>query len=139
MAWWAHVGDARVYLLREGRVFHRTRDHSHVELLLREGLIREEEIAAHPMRHYVECCLGGESPLPGSRSGLMTSSLGVGDTILVCSDGLWSGVADEVIGRTSTSAGTVAEWLEALSESALTANAPFSDNTTAAALRVCGD
>lgn len=138
-AWWAHVGDARIYLLREGRVVHRTRDHSHVELLLREGLIREEEVAGHPMRHYVECCLGGESALPGARNGLMTSDLQGGDTLLVCSDGLWSGVADEVIGRTSMTADTMAQWLELLSASALTANAPFSDNTTAAALRVCGD
>ena len=38
-AYWAHVGDSRVYLLRDGRVVERTRDHSHVELLLRAGRI----------------------------------------------------------------------------------------------------
>jgi serine/threonine protein phosphatase PrpC len=138
-AWWAHVGDARVYLLRGGRVVHRTRDHSHVEVLLREGLIREEEIPGHPMRHYVECCLGGESALPTSGNGPTTSTLNPGDTLLLCSDGLWSGVADDMIGRSSTVLGPVAEWLGALSESALAANAPCSDNTTAAALRLRED
>ena len=38
-AFWAHIGDSRVYLLRRGKVFKRTRDHSHVEFLLREGVI----------------------------------------------------------------------------------------------------
>jgi serine/threonine protein phosphatase PrpC len=135
-AWWAHVGDARVYLLRSGRVIRRTRDHSHVEVLLREGLIREEEIPGHPMRHYVECCLGGESALPRQHNDPASIGLSAGDTLLVCSDGLWSGVSDEMIGQSSTAGGLVAEWLEALSERARAANAPYSDNTTAAALRL---
>jgi serine/threonine protein phosphatase PrpC len=42
-AYWAHVGDSRIYHLRNGAVVARTRDHSHVEQLLREGSIREEE------------------------------------------------------------------------------------------------
>jgi serine/threonine protein phosphatase PrpC len=43
-AYWAHIGDSRVYHLRSGRVLERTRDHSHVEFLLREGLISEEQV-----------------------------------------------------------------------------------------------
>ncbi len=54
-AYWAHVGDSRVYQLRERKVLERTRDHSHVEVLLREGLITEAEVPGHPMRNYVEC------------------------------------------------------------------------------------
>ena len=42
----------------------RTRDHSHVELLLREGLISAEQAHNHPMRNFVECCLGGDPILP---------------------------------------------------------------------------
>jgi serine/threonine protein phosphatase PrpC len=138
-AWWGHVGDARVYLLRDGRVLERTRDHSHVELLLREGLITEEEIPGHPMRHYVECCLGGESALPRVEGKTARKGLGEGDTLLVCSDGLWSGVPDDVIGETCWATGNVSEWLGVLSESAVAANAPYSDNTTAAALRFVVD
>ena len=43
-AWWAHVGDSRVYHIRNGALIARTRDHSHVELLLREGLITVEQV-----------------------------------------------------------------------------------------------
>jgi len=63
-AYWAHVGDSRVYQLRQAQVLERTRDHSHVEVLLREGLITEAEVHGHPMRNYVECCLGGDAALP---------------------------------------------------------------------------
>ena len=59
-AWWAHIGDSRVYLLREARCSKRTRDHSHVELLLREGLITADQAHDPPDAQFVECCLGGD-------------------------------------------------------------------------------
>ena len=63
-AYWAHVGDSRVYHLRAGRIRERTRDHSHVELLVREGVISAGQVQGHPMRNFVESCLGGERMLP---------------------------------------------------------------------------
>jgi len=63
-AYWAHVGDSRVYHLRAGRLRERTRDHSHVELLMREGVISAGQMQNHPMRNFVESCLGGEALLP---------------------------------------------------------------------------
>ena len=63
-AYWAHVGDSRIYQLRHGKVFDRTRDHSHVELLVRAGRITEHQAQGHPMRNYVECCLGRDPVLP---------------------------------------------------------------------------
>jgi serine/threonine protein phosphatase PrpC len=135
-AWWAHVGDTRVYLVRENKVLERTRDHSHVEVLFSEGLITEEEIHAHPMRHYVECCLGGESALPETDDDLPGRKLESGDTLLVCSDGLWSGLTDAYIGLSCLAEKNVSEWLGSLSERAVASNAPYSDNTTAAALRL---
>ena len=93
-AYWAHVGDSRVYQLRQSQVLERTRDHSHVEVLLREGLITEAEVHGHPMRNYVECCLGGDAALPE-----MTIStrrrLKSGDVLLLCTDGLWANLKDQ--------------------------------------------
>ena len=57
-AYFAHVGDSRIYWLRQGTVLTRTRDHSHVELLLQEGLINARQAQNHPMRNFVETCLG---------------------------------------------------------------------------------
>ena len=136
-AYWAHVGDSRVYHLRSGAVLARTRDHSHVEQLLREGQIREEEVPGHPMRNYVECCLGGESALPE-----MTISrrqpLEDGDVLLACTDGVWSNLKDSEIaallrphGRGN---GGYRPALQKLVEQAVAASAPHSDNASAASL-----
>ena len=81
-SYWAHVGDSRIYQLRGGAIKARTRDHSHVELLLREGLIAESEMRSHPMRNFVECCLGGDVPLP-DMSVTARNKLEPGDVLLV--------------------------------------------------------
>src|SRR5512137_2344435 len=137
-AYWVHVGDSRVYLLRGGKVLERTRDHSHVELLLRAGRITERQAHDHPMRNYVECCIGGDPALPemslGGRRPLLP-----GDVLLLCSDGLWTGLKDEQIGTLGQDAGrSLRDSLADLGARAVQAAAPFADNTTAAAVRWLG-
>ncbi|TDJ43214.1 MAG: serine/threonine-protein phosphatase [Gammaproteobacteria bacterium] len=134
-SFWAHIGDSRIYQIRNGRVLTRSRDHSHVEVLIQEGAITEEEALDHPMRNFVECCLGGDAPVPDMS---ITSKLplAIGDVLLVCSDGLWSGISDDDIGEISTPGeNNLAENLKALSIKALNANSPYSDNTTGTAIR----
>jgi serine/threonine protein phosphatase PrpC len=137
-AYWAHVGDSRIYQLRAGHVLARTRDHSHVELLLRAGRITERQAQDHPMRNYVECCIGGDPVLPEmSLSG--RNSLLPGDVLLLCSDGLWSGLTDEQIAALSLPAERgLRDALADLGQRALAGTAPFADNTTAAAVRWLG-
>jgi serine/threonine protein phosphatase PrpC len=137
-AYWAHVGDSRIYQLRAGHVLARTRDHSHVELLLRAGRITERQAQDHPMRNYVECCIGGDPVLPEmSLSG--RNPLAAGDVLLLCSDGLWSGLTDEQLAALSLPAERgLREQLADLGERALAGTAPFADNTTAAAVRWLG-
>lgn len=133
-AYWAHVGDSRVYHLRGGTVKERTRDHSHVELLRREGLIGEREMRSHPMRNFVECCLGGDSPLPNMSVSAL-KRLGRGDWLVACTDGLWSGLEDHEIGEVSADERPAAEVLAELAARAVGRNSPHSDNTSAVALR----
>jgi len=136
-AYWGHVGDSRIYLLRNQQVLERTRDHSHVELLLQEGLITEEEIIDHPMRNFVECCLGGDMTLPGMN---VTShkKLLPGDTLLACSDGFWSGLTDAAIASLSVQSISLQEDLRRLGERAVKASGQYADNTSAVALRWLG-
>lgn len=134
-AYWAHVGDSRVYHLRAGAVLARTRDHSHVELLLREGLITAEQVHGHPMRNFVECCLGGDPIMP-EMSVVGRRVLAPGDVLLVCTDGLWSGVRDEEIAAALADPGApLRPTLQSLAERAIAATGSASDNTSAAALR----
>jgi PPM family protein phosphatase len=134
-AYWAHIGDSRIYQVRAGHVLERTRDHSHVELLLREGLIAEAEMKNHPMRNFVECCLGGDMVLP-DMSITARKKLERGDVLLVCTDGLWSGLDDqEIADSLSDLARPLEAAINALANQAVTRNAPYSDNTSAAVLR----
>ncbi len=134
-AYWAHVGDSRVYQLRQAQVLERTRDHSHVEVLLREGLITEAEVQGHPMRNYVECCLGGDSALP-EMSISTRRRLKAGDVVLLCTDGLWANLRDEDLVRFAQTTGKpLRDALTDLGTQAVAASAPYSDNTSAAALR----
>lgn len=132
-----HIGDSRIYQLRDGTVLHRSRDHSHVELLLHEGVIQESEVSNHPMRNFVECCLGGDEPLP-DMSIAGRRRLAAGDVMMLCSDGMWSGIKDEALALLLDSERKLEDVLLELADQAVKANAPSSDNTSAAALRVNG-
>ncbi len=137
-AFWAHVGDSRVYWLRKSRVVERTRDHSHVEVLLQEGVIQEHQLHSHPMRNYVESCLGGDDALP-SISVSRKKRLRDGDTLLTCTDGLWSGISgSDIASLAERDDHSFVENLQAMVDKAVAANSPYSDNTTVASLRWLG-
>jgi PPM family protein phosphatase len=124
--------------LRGGATAARTRDHSHVELLLREGLIAENEMRGHPMRNFVECCLGGDAPLP-DMSVTARRKLAPGDVLLACTDGLWSGVEDDEIAKlTADGREPLERVVRTLAERAVARNSPYSDNTSVTAVRWLG-
>ena len=86
-AYWTHVGDSRLYLIRDGRIVHRTRDHTVVQELVDTGRIREEASTTHPERNRLLQCLGGYTapqPAPLGREPLLEH-----DIVLLCSDGFW--------------------------------------------------
>jgi serine/threonine protein phosphatase PrpC len=134
-AYWAHVGDSRVYHLRAGRVRDRTRDHSHVELLVREGLISAGQVQNHPMRNFVESCLGGEALLPemavSARHALLP-----GDVLLVCTDGFWANLEETAIAAAFATLGlSLRDTLSTLAAQAVRNAGAASDNTSVGALR----
>jgi serine/threonine protein phosphatase PrpC len=137
-AFWAHIGDSRIYQLRDGEVLSRSRDHSHVEVLIQEGAITEEEALDHPMRNFVECCIGGDAPVP-DMSITAKKQLQPGDILLACSDGLWSGLTDKDVAQIANEGdASLTDNLKDLSIQALSANSPYSDNTTGTALKWLG-
>ena len=141
-SWWAHVGDSRIYHLRAGALIARSRDHSHVEVLLREGLISAEQAHGHPMRNYVECCLGGDPILPDMTL-TRRRPLESGDVLMVCTDGLWSGLKDTEMAAELSAPANLAgspgtplrDKLLELGQRAVARSGAASDNTSAAALR----
>jgi PPM family protein phosphatase len=99
-AYWAHVGDSRLYLFRQGGLIGRTKDHSKVQYLLDQGIIGAHEVADHPDRNKIFSCLGGlvDPVIDLSRR----TPLRNGDLLVLCTDGLWSVYPQEEIARALT-------------------------------------
>jgi protein phosphatase len=128
---WAHCGDSRLYWMRRGQILGRTRDHSHIEHLIAQGLAAPSERATHPDRNKLYNCIGATS-LPRVEVARQ-ASLQPGDVLLLCSDGLWAMLPDEEIAhRLSTQ--TVVRAVPELIAMATMIAGPTSDNTTALAI-----
>lgn len=92
-AFWAHAGDSRLYLIRDGRIEARTRDHSRIQKMVDEGRMTEEDAASHPARNRVFSCLGGTHvPLVDYSP---RTALQAGDVIVLATDGAWGPLRSE--------------------------------------------
>jgi protein phosphatase len=94
--YYVHVGDTRLYLIRDGQITRVTRDHSYVGRLVESGMITPEEAENHPQRNILTAALGTNPDLimdsPGQPEPLRPE-----DVLLICSDGLWGQVRDSEI------------------------------------------
>ncbi|MCG6934537.1 MAG: serine/threonine-protein phosphatase [Proteobacteria bacterium] len=133
-AWWAHVGDSRIYLFRNSLPLYRTQDHSYVEQLYQEGRISLKKTHNHPLRNYVTRCIG-LFPHEPSITVSQAVELKEGDVLLLCSDGFWEPLDEAQMG-TLIEQGRLNDALNQLAERAESAKYPHSDNTSAVAARV---
>ncbi len=96
----AHVGDSRAYLVRGGKIRQLTDDHSLVAELVRRREITEHAARGHPHRHVLTRALGVRRTVEPDLAELTPA---LGDTFVLCSDGLTGHVADpeiaEVVAR----------------------------------------
>ena len=92
----AHVGDSRAYRLRQGAISRLTRDHSWVEEQIQAGTLTEAAARRHPWRNVVTRALSGAADLDVE---IQELRLEPGDRILLCTDGVFSVLSDERIGR----------------------------------------
>lgn len=100
--YWAHVGDSRFYLFRQGALIGHTKDHSKVQYLVDQGIIGTDEVPDHPDRNKIFSCLGGlvDPVIDLSKR----TTLRNGDILLLCTDGMWSVVPQHEIANYLTSA-----------------------------------
>jgi protein phosphatase len=90
----AHVGDSRAYLIREGRLEQLTEDHSLVAELVRSGKLSPEEAETHPQRSVITRALGTDPDVDPDTFSVETAP---GDLFMICSDGLTTMVDDDGI------------------------------------------
>ena len=134
-AYWAHIGDSRLYIMHEGVIALRTDDHSYVEHLRQQGVISAAQTHTHRFKNYVTRCLGGSNnrPVP-ELSG--PYQLEEGDTILLCSDGFWSALPERsLVDSLYKTVQPLTTCITRLSRQAEQNSKPESDNVTAIALR----
>lgn len=93
---WVHTGDSRIYHFHNGNFVKRTMDHSYVQALVNKGEITEEQAANHPQSNILMGCLGTESDPPVDKHYI--NRLRAGDSLLVCSDGVWHYFKNNEIG-----------------------------------------
>ena len=132
IAYWAHAGDSRLYLMRDGRLISQTRDHSRVRLLLEQGVITEAQMANHPERNKVYSCLGGhQAPeIEFSRK----TPLEAGDVVLLSTDGFWGPLPPETV-AVSLKQANLLKVVPTLMNQAETRGGPHCDNLSVVAVR----
>lgn len=86
-----NIGDSRTYRVRGEAIERLTHDHSLVAHLAAIGQIEPDDVYSHPHRSYIYRALGTESE---AQPDIITERLQSGDTLLLCSDGLWEMVRD---------------------------------------------
>jgi PPM family protein phosphatase len=95
VAFWAHAGDSRLYVLRAGKLVAATQDHSRVQQMIDAGALTVEGAATHPDRNKIYSCLGGVvPPLIGVGKEL---DLKTGDSIVISTDGFWAQIPASLI------------------------------------------
>jgi len=123
---WVHCGDSRLYVVRDGALLSRTRDHSYIEAQASAG-----GAVDGLNRNVLFTCLGSTvRPMFDVAGPLRLSE---GDKVLLCSDGLWGSIDDDEIARVLSDL-PVSDAVPALVERALAAAGEHSDNVTVLAM-----
>ena len=92
----AHIGDSRLYKVSPDSVSRLTKDHSYVGRLVESGIVRLEDAESHPQRHILTAALGSGRDVVPDRPETPVA-LKDGETLVLCTDGLWSLVGEQEI------------------------------------------
>src|SRR5574341_162195 len=126
LAYIAHVGDSRAYLLSEGNLEVITRDHLLVRRLQELGQLTAQEADVHPQRNVLYRAIGQADSIEIDAT---TRRLPPASRLLLCSDGLWGVIGDERIAEILQELGDPQEACDQLIAAAKASNGP--DNITA--------
>jgi serine/threonine protein phosphatase PrpC len=127
----AHVGDSRLLLVRDGQLTQLTKDHTVAAERARIGLVRKSKLREHNGYSTLTRCLGRELIASIDR---LTTSVGRGDHLVVCTDGLYNVLPEPEIARLANDGASAADACRRIIDTANGAGTP--DNLTAVVLRV---
>ncbi len=126
MAVASHVGDSRIYALKDGKIIFQSEDHSASQLAVMLGEITKDQIRHHEERNILTRAMGAEPTVKASVTNLKDF-----DSLLVCTDGFWEYVTETDMESTRAVSKSAAAWLRAMKK-IHKKNAPSGvDNNTA--------
>jgi serine/threonine protein phosphatase PrpC len=133
---WAHSGDSRLYWFRDKQLVERTRDHSLVQSLVAAGLLEVSKTRSHPKRSVLHSALGRQDADLELASSPFTPRMLGRDAFLLCSDGVWEHITDDVLESLLDAADTPQSWLDGIGRVIVeaTRSAATHDNYTALAV-----
>lgn len=121
----AHVGDSRAYLVRDGTLRRVTEDHTPVQRAVRDGVLTPEDALRHPSRHVLAQAVGLDEDVDVDTPVIELAS---GDRVIVCSDGLTDPVPDDRMQQIIKEFASPQEAVDGLITAALHGGGP--DNVT---------
>lgn len=135
-AWWAHVGDTRLYHFASGHIVHQTKDHSVPQAMVDAGDIGYDDIRHHEDRNRLTRSLGNDGKV---RTTILEQpvAIGEGDAFLICTDGFWELVTETEMEAAFAKSDTPENWLAQM-EIILLRNAPASHDNYTATVIFCG-
>jgi protein phosphatase len=133
--YFAHVGDSRLYRVNATNISKLSHDDSYVSRLVEQGVISQEQAEHHPQRHVLTAALGAGHDVSPDRP-KEPLNLQDGDSLVLCTDGLWSMVRDEEI-QAAVQSENLKEACQYLIGTAKKRGGP--DNITVQILRISAD
>lgn len=130
---WAHVGDSRLYYLKQNRIYLQTQDHSVPQALCNAGEITPSEIRFHEDRNRLLRSLGGDDSF---RLAILETAtrLDPHDSFLLCTDGFWEYVTESEIEADRMAAKDAQHWLQTANSRLIARPAADYDNYSAVAV-----
>ncbi len=128
---WCHLGDSRLYHFHNGKLVSCTFDHSVSRMLAYQGKIDLTDVRFHPDRNRVLKAVGMD-PFPEPEFG--SCHIGSGDAFLLCTDGFWEYITEDVMEETLRSSNNASEWLRRMRVAFRSRKLVDNDNHTAIAI-----
>ncbi len=137
-ALWAHMGDTRLYLFRQGKLLSATRDHSLIQQFVDAGHCSADQLRRHPRRSILSAAVGVEGSAPATVTQNVTELQG-DDAFLICTDGFWEWISEAEMEQAAIQADSAQDWLDSMhalvEKNGKASNVPL-DNCTAFTIRV---
>ena len=127
-AWAGHVGDTRIYKIRDGKILYQSIDHSVAQMNVLVGKLAPDQIRRSKDRNRLIRVLGeADAPMTDTEP----LDIQIGDCFLLCTDGFWEPVSEDAMLETLASANSPRDWLSRMRKIVENANDPAQDNNTA--------